>query len=120
MRFEPDDPDFLRITHRVYEYINQARDYDVLYSSRFFGPMVFYLAWHKKLDHLVAHLLNNRDHLQDSVKVARLHYILHDIEHKIPVQDEQNDYAFLKVRFLIFILIFSCFIQIQITLTKHA
>jgi len=77
IRFEPDDPEFIRITHRCYEFINEAGDHDILHSTRFFGPLVFYLAWYKKLDNLVAYMLN-KSRLEDCVDVIMLYSLIHD------------------------------------------
>lgn len=75
-QFEPDDPEFIRVTHRIYEVINTTEDYEYLKSTRFFGPMVFYLTWYKKLNNLIAYNLKNMN-LQDCVHLIYLYYILH-------------------------------------------
>jgi small subunit ribosomal protein S22 len=74
--YEPNDPEFTRITHRVYEVVNEAKDYDYLYSTRFFGTMVFYLTWYKKLDNLIGAMIHNAN-LDDCVDCIRLFLILH-------------------------------------------
>jgi len=73
--FEPNDPNFLRVTHRIYQHVSEAKDFDILHSTRFFGPMVFYLAWNNQLDHLLAHMLNNAN-VPDALSIIRLFFIL--------------------------------------------
>jgi small subunit ribosomal protein S22 len=79
--YEPDDPEFIRITHRTYEYINEMKDYETLFSTRFFGPMVFYLTWFKKLDNILAYTINKAN-LEDSAHMIKLFLILHGQEAK--------------------------------------
>lgn len=82
VQFEPNDPDFVRVTHRIYDYINEVKDYKLLYSTRFFGPMLFYLAWYKKLDNLIAYFLKEIN-ISDCVDVIKLYLILHAADAKI-------------------------------------
>lgn len=81
VRYEPNDPEFIRITHRVYEHINEHKKFDVLSSTRFYGPMLFYLVWFKKCDNIVAHLLNNA-RLDDCVEVINLYNIVNEVQLK--------------------------------------
>ena len=76
---EPNDPEFIRVTHRTYEYVNENKDFDELYSTRFYGPMVFYLAWYKKMDHIIAHTINKAN-IDDCVDLIKLYLLLHGQE----------------------------------------
>lgn len=75
-QFEPDDPDFIRATHRVYKAVDVAGDYDDLRSTRHFGSLAFYLIWHKMADSLLLDMLN-RDLSSDARDLVRLFSILH-------------------------------------------
>jgi small subunit ribosomal protein S22 len=89
--YEPDDPDFIRVTHRVYEHINETREYELLHSTRFFGPLVFYLAWYDKPDNLLTHLQSlspQRDN--DIIQILKLYEIIHGKEKSIKYK-ELND-----------------------------
>ena len=79
MRYEPNDAEFNRITHRVYEYINEMKDYEILYSTRFFGPMLFYFAWYKKIERIIAYMLDNSQ-VSECSEVISLYYIIHEIK----------------------------------------
>lgn len=96
IKFEPNDPEFIRVTHRVYEYINEVKDYEVLHSSRFYGPMVFYLAWYKKLDSLVAYSIN-KGNISDCVDFVKLYLILHETEAKTKLEENKDDIELLKM-----------------------
>lgn len=52
-QFEPDNPNYIATAEAVYEHININSSYDALWSTRHFGPMVFYLVWEKKCDDLI-------------------------------------------------------------------
>lgn len=88
-KFEPNDSEFIRITHRTYEYINETKDFDHLISTRFYGPMVFYLAWYKKLDNLISHLIN-KSNIDDCVDIIKLYLIVHGQESKTSKLIKEN------------------------------
>ncbi|XP_035829056.1 28S ribosomal protein S22, mitochondrial [Aplysia californica] len=75
-QFEPDDPDFIRTTHRVYNAVDQCGDYEHLRSTRHFGPLAFYLAWHSSIDGLLVDMLD-RDKAQDARDVVVLFADVH-------------------------------------------
>lgn len=56
-QFEPDDPEYHRITSATYEAIEARRHYQMLHSTRHYGPMCFYLAWNKNMDNLLIALI---------------------------------------------------------------
>ena len=76
-QFEPDHPTYIRTAEAVYEHLNANGHYDVLHSTRHYGPMVFYLAHSKKCDDLVVHYLRKKD-LDDAASVVRLFGLLHE------------------------------------------
>ena len=96
IRYEPNDPEFIRITHRTYEVINEACDFDVLHSTRYFGPMVFYLVWYKKVQNLVAYMLNKAN-LSDCVDVVKLYSIVHPNDVKDIGNKAKTDVELVKV-----------------------
>jgi len=60
-----------------YIIFNLVSDFDVLYSTRFFGPMVFYLCWFKKLDNFIAHLIETSN-INDCVRVITLYSLINE------------------------------------------
>lgn len=79
-QFEPFNCDYHRVTALTYEHINKHKAFDVLRSTRHFGPMVFYLAWHKNIDNLLIDCIK-RDYLRNAAEAIILSYNLHDIEY---------------------------------------
>lgn len=79
VRYEPNDPEFNRITHRVYEYINEKSEFGILHSTRFFGPMLFYLVWFKKVERIFAFLLENGQ-VEECSDIINLYNIVHEIK----------------------------------------
>ncbi|KAH6932401.1 hypothetical protein HPB50_005313 [Hyalomma asiaticum] len=57
IQFEPDDADYIRVTHAAYDHIDAKRGFHELRSTRHFGPMAFYLAVVGKVDNLLIDLL---------------------------------------------------------------
>jgi small subunit ribosomal protein S22 len=54
---DPDSEDYIRVHHETYEDIDKRRCYDVLYSTRHFGGMVYYLVKNQRIDHLLLNIL---------------------------------------------------------------
>jgi small subunit ribosomal protein S22 len=77
-QFEPDDPRYIAITSKVYDYIDRVGDYDMLRSTRHFGPLSIYLARNKKTEGLVNDMIT-RNLVDDAVKLVRVGYEVHRI-----------------------------------------
>jgi len=71
-QFEPDHPDYIRVAEDVYDHVDLSGDWDVLWSTRHYGPMVFHLVWQQKVDDLISHFL------QSPAKANRMEAI-HDV-----------------------------------------
>ncbi|XP_064617628.1 small ribosomal subunit protein mS22-like [Liolophura sinensis] len=76
VQFEPDNVEYIRVTHRTYEVVNSRHDFDELRSTRHFGPMAFYLVWHKNIDQLLVDMLK-RDKLVDGADLVQLFHAVH-------------------------------------------
>lgn len=76
VQFEPDDPEYIRVTHRTYEVIDSKHRYDDLRSTRHFGPMAFYFVWYKKIDHLLIDMIY-REMFSDAHDLVKLYCIVH-------------------------------------------
>jgi len=75
-QLEPDDPDYIRVVHAVYDDVDRKGTYDELYSTRLFGGLVFYLACVARVDGLMLDRLM-RGRLADAADVVRLVNMLH-------------------------------------------
>ncbi|KAF6198521.1 hypothetical protein GE061_008269 [Apolygus lucorum] len=93
-QFEPDDPEYIRVTRKVYEFVNSTGDFNTLRSTRHYGPLVFHLALFNNLDALLNENLET-DRLEDACWAIQLYKILHP-EAKISSsfdQSSQLDYV---------------------------
>ena len=77
IQFEPYEREFHDITAKVYEYIDEHMKFDALRSTRHFGPMAFFLAWHNRTDNLLLDLIKN-DYLDNCVDLVQLSCLLHN------------------------------------------
>lgn len=81
VQFEPTERDFHDIANQVYIHINEHKKFNDLRSTRHFGPMVFFFAWHKNIDDLLGDMIK-RDFLRNGIELIALLYKLHGIENK--------------------------------------
>lgn len=86
IQFEPDSEEFHRITKVTYDRIYDKVHFDHLRSTRHFGPMVFYLAWNKKIDNLLIENIQT-ERIEDAALVIQLYYKLNPSEKAI---NEEN------------------------------
>lgn len=78
IQFEPDDPRYVAVTTKVYDYIDKVGDYDLLRSTRHFGPMTLHLARNKKTEGLTNDMLS-RKLVDDAVKLVQIGYECHGV-----------------------------------------
>jgi small subunit ribosomal protein S22 len=57
LQFEPDEPEYQSVAAYVYEALDKKQHYDSLLSTRHYGPMLFFLVWHKCLNNFLEHHL---------------------------------------------------------------
>ncbi|KAG4079763.1 hypothetical protein HA402_014894 [Bradysia odoriphaga] len=87
IQFEPYEQEFHDISSQVFQHINNTKQFDILRSTRHFGPMSFFLAWHKLIDDLVIEMVE-RDFLQNAVELICLMYNLNDIQYDKAILDQ--------------------------------
>lgn len=75
-QFEPDDPDYIRVVHAVYDDVDKKGTYDELHATRFFGGLAFYLAGVARLDGPILDRLQ-RGTISEAADLVRLLNILH-------------------------------------------
>nr|XP_033815220.1 28S ribosomal protein S22, mitochondrial isoform X2 [Geotrypetes seraphini] len=76
IQFEPDSAEYIRIHHQTYEDIEKHGKYDILYSTRHFGGMVWYLANRKRIDGLLIDMIQ-KNMLDNAECLINLYHILH-------------------------------------------
>lgn len=95
MQFEPDDPDYQAIARKVYEYINKEKHFDILRSTRHFGPMVFHLVWTSNIESLLCEMIES-SRIKDAALLIHLYHKIHPTT-KSAVErcDDSNDIEFI-------------------------
>lgn len=87
LQFEPDDPEYHRVTQRTYVHIDQTRSFQDLRSTRHFGVLVFYLLQHRKVDNLLIDMIQ-RNLLSDAMDVLKLYHMFHpDCSSKVQIEE---------------------------------
>uniref|UniRef100_A0A5S6QDE1 28S ribosomal protein S22, mitochondrial n=1 Tax=Trichuris muris TaxID=70415 RepID=A0A5S6QDE1_TRIMR len=76
VQFEPRDPEFIRVCTTVYKDINARELWDDLQSSRFYGPLIFYLALNKDVDRILLSLLNEKK-IEAAARIVSLYNLAH-------------------------------------------
>ncbi|GIY16105.1 28S ribosomal protein S22, mitochondrial [Caerostris extrusa] len=89
LQFEPDSPDYHKVTNQTYEHIKQTKKFDDLRSTRHFGPMAFYFAIKKDIDSLLLDMMS-RQLINDASDTIKLLYIIHPELH-ILKDNETNE-----------------------------
>ncbi|XP_063701459.1 small ribosomal subunit protein mS22 [Culicoides brevitarsis] len=84
-QFEPYEQEYHDITSQTYQHINKNKRFNDLRSTRHFGTMTFFLAWHKMIDDLLLDCLK-RGFLRNAVEIILLHHKLHAISDEEAVQ----------------------------------
>ncbi|XP_052717464.1 28S ribosomal protein S22, mitochondrial-like [Crassostrea angulata] len=79
VQYDPDHPEFLRITKEIYDYILERREFDALRGTRHFGSMAFYLSLCHREYELVLDMLE-RKLIVDVMDYIRLHRKIHSQE----------------------------------------
>ena len=77
VQFEPDDADFHRVTGKVFDHINENKEYDVLRSNRYFGSFVFYHVIGDNMDGLLQHYIE-KEKTFDAAILVQLYYSIHN------------------------------------------
>lgn len=91
VQYEPFESEFHEIASKVYLHINENKKFDELRSTRHFGPMAFFFAWHKIIDDLVFDMIK-RDYLRNCVELIVLMYRLNAIEENSEVLKKLNEF----------------------------
>ncbi|XP_071043010.1 small ribosomal subunit protein mS22 isoform X2 [Parasteatoda tepidariorum] len=88
-QFEPDDPEYHRITTATYEHIRDKKKFDELRSTRHFGPMAFHFAVTKNIDSLLIDMIEH-NLISDAFDYIQLLYLTHK-DMPVPKDFEENN-----------------------------
>lgn len=87
VQFEPYDQQFHAITQQVYLHINESKQFDLLRSTRHFGPLSFFLAWHRIIDNLLIDIIE-RDFMHNAVELISLSHRLNNVSFDETILDQ--------------------------------
>ncbi|XP_039747411.1 28S ribosomal protein S22, mitochondrial isoform X1 [Pararge aegeria] len=76
VQYEPDEPTYHKLTSITYQHVDLNSLYDLLRSTRHFGPLAFYLTWHKCADSLMLELLQGGA-IREAVLLLALRQAVH-------------------------------------------
>lgn len=79
VQYEPYEQIYHDLTSQVYTEINEQKAFNSVRSTRHFGPLVFFLAWHKMIDNLLCDLIE-QDFLKHAVELIILMNKIHGTE----------------------------------------
>ncbi|XP_015781600.1 28S ribosomal protein S22, mitochondrial [Tetranychus urticae] len=97
IQFEPDDPRYIEIVTKTYDHINANKKFNLLRSTRHFGPMAFHLAFEGKIDALLQDMIK-RELLDDAASLIQLYYIINPNEKRKPVDfSAANNIEIIKI-----------------------
>uniref|UniRef100_A0A1E1WQJ0 28S ribosomal protein S22, mitochondrial n=1 Tax=Pectinophora gossypiella TaxID=13191 RepID=A0A1E1WQJ0_PECGO len=76
IQYEPEEPKYQQITSITYQHVDMQKKFDLLRSTRHFGPLVFYLTWHQTMDELMLELLQTGT-VREAVLLMALRQAIH-------------------------------------------
>ncbi|KAI6196675.1 hypothetical protein M3Y94_01137000 [Aphelenchoides besseyi] len=74
--YEPDDSEFVRVSRVVFDHVVENGRFDLLHSTRHFGPLVFYLVLNGNLPPLLRHFSSSGS-LNNVADVLRLQQLVY-------------------------------------------
>ncbi|CAG4988370.1 unnamed protein product [Parnassius apollo] len=77
IQYEPDEPNYQKITSITYQHVDMKTNFNLLRSTRHFGPLVFYLTWHQSMDNLMLELLQSGI-VREAVLLMGLRQAIHE------------------------------------------
>lgn len=76
LQFDPDHPEYHRITKAVYSRVQEWKKFDALRSTRHFGPLVFHLVSEKNIDALLEDIIKSGK-IEEGAALVELYHCLH-------------------------------------------
>ncbi|CAB4065335.1 MRPS22 [Lepeophtheirus salmonis] len=89
-QFEPDHPLYLQTANAVFEHADQHRQYDVLWSTRFYGPLIYTLAMKNSIDNILIHYFIKKD-VDSALRVLRVYGEIHDLNSLKELKNENDE-----------------------------
>jgi small subunit ribosomal protein S22 len=97
-QFDPDDPEYISVTRKTYDFVDENTKYTSLRPTRHFGPMVLHLVLSKKMDNLLFHFINSKD-IDAAANLVRLFHTVADDTSPTEVDEFQLIEVFPEMQF---------------------
>ncbi|XP_041976846.1 28S ribosomal protein S22, mitochondrial [Aricia agestis] len=81
IQYEPDEQKYQELTSLTYQHVDTSSQFNLLRSTRHFGPLAFYLTWHNSMDNLVLETVQGGAIREAALLVALRHELRADVEH---------------------------------------
>ncbi|KAK0425060.1 hypothetical protein QR680_009009 [Steinernema hermaphroditum] len=92
--YQPDDPEFVKLSREVFDRTMKAGKFDVLYSTRHFGSLVFYVVLNGDLPPLL-NFYARRGKLPEAANLIRLQKLIHP-NWRTAISSEDDDLKIVK------------------------
>ncbi|KAH0817868.1 hypothetical protein MTP99_010405 [Tenebrio molitor] len=79
LQFEPNDPVYQKVVSVTYQHVSDNNKFDDLRSTRHFGTLAFFLAWHKMIDNLLLDVIES-EHIDEAHALVKLHSQIHQVK----------------------------------------
>ncbi|XP_055374454.1 28S ribosomal protein S22, mitochondrial [Condylostylus longicornis] len=86
IQYEPYEKEYHDLTSTLYMHVNENKKFHDLRSTRHFGPMAFFFAWHKIIDDMLYDMIK-KEYLRNGVELIALMNDLHNIEYDKKILD---------------------------------
>ena len=74
-QFEPDQTEFISVSRKVYDVVDEKDDHFSLKNSRHFGSLMFHLCWVNRIENALVMFMRVGS-VEDSVNLLKLYYLL--------------------------------------------
>lgn len=81
IQFEPDSHDYQRVSSITYQCVDKNNDFNLLRSTRHFGPLTFFLIWFKSIDNLLLDVIET-NHIEEAIHLIKLYADIHKLDIK--------------------------------------
>ena len=91
-QFDPDDPNYIRVTRKTYDFVDEKRHYETLRSTRHFGPMALHLVLSQRMDDLLCYFVAE----EEITAAADLVRVFHKVRSS-SFDETSDDYILVQV-----------------------
>lgn len=95
LHFEPDDPRYNDLCAKTYQHIAANKNFDHLWSTRYYGGMVFYYVFNKCADPLLFHLITEQ-RINNANNLLNLFYLVNP-RNEVSVNIDPNETSFARI-----------------------